>query len=619
MSTKIASLFAEIGADTTGFEAGAKKTKSGMTDLGKLFNSVLPPSITQFLTLGGAIGGMSAALAYSVKQAAEAERVDAQLAAALESTHGAAGMSAKALEDMAISLSHVSMMDDEAIKKGEALLLTFTKVGKDVFPGAMQAALDMSTALGTDLQSSVIQLGKALNDPIRGVTALQRVGVSFTESQRDQIKTLVETGHALEAQKLILDELSTEFGGQAAAAADTYAGSVAQMQNELNNLAEEVGKNAAPAMSDFNKQVTEAARGWQEFLRFFRSQSEIREIQIKLHAAAGATKDLTYYAEQATGIWALQQRVLNGTASEMENYEDAGVRAAERVSAANEDTVASVGEIDEAYKALEAANAESLDMMINLTGINKDFAASQDDITKQQANIKAEIDTLIAQGWSPLSEKVQDLQKDYDDLGLKYAENATEHQNRLTTILTDMTLEKIAMQDGVAGFSAAEAEKALAVAQTTGVVDAEAIKQQVAFDQVSTAVANGTIKVAEMKSLLELMVDREWTIDVALNMLQRGYAGYGNGLSYATGDLQYQNQHAAGGSFRIPMAYGNEGFRLGNGDTASGGELIKISPNGSSDDAQVQFAALVMSRMPTARGIAKELARELDMRGMARR
>ena len=73
--------------------------------------------------------------------------------------------------------------------------------------------LDMSVALGQDATQSAIQLGKALNDPVKGVTALRRVGVSFTAAQIKQIKTLVATGKTLQAQKLILRELNQEFGG----------------------------------------------------------------------------------------------------------------------------------------------------------------------------------------------------------------------------------------------------------------------------------------------------------------------------------------------------------------------------------------------------------------------
>ena len=77
----------------------------------------------------------------------------------------------------------------------------------------------MSVALDQDMKSSAIQVGKALNDPVKGMTALSRVGVSFTEKQKDMVKHLEKTGHHLEAQKIILHELKKEFGGSAAAAA----------------------------------------------------------------------------------------------------------------------------------------------------------------------------------------------------------------------------------------------------------------------------------------------------------------------------------------------------------------------------------------------------------------
>jgi phage-related minor tail protein len=109
----------------------------------------------------------------------------------------------------------------ELIINSQNVLLTFTKVrneagkGNDIFTQGTKAALNLSTALGTDLQASTIQVGKALNDPIKGVTALQRVGVSFTAAQKDQIAAMVKSGDTMGAQKLILGELSTEFGGAA--------------------------------------------------------------------------------------------------------------------------------------------------------------------------------------------------------------------------------------------------------------------------------------------------------------------------------------------------------------------------------------------------------------------
>lgn len=168
----------------------------------------------------------------------DAEKAQAQLAAVLKSTGGAAGLSADQLNKMAASLQAVTTFDDEAITGAQSLLLTFTKIGRDVFPQATETVLNMSQALGQDLKSSAVQLGKALNDPIQGVTALQRVGVSFTDTQKDLIKSLVETGRQSEAQKLILAELETEFGNSARAARDTLGGALQGLKNDFENLLE---------------------------------------------------------------------------------------------------------------------------------------------------------------------------------------------------------------------------------------------------------------------------------------------------------------------------------------------------------------------------------------------
>lgn len=77
---------------------------------------------------------------------------------------------------------------------------------------------------GQDLRSSAVQLGKALEDPVQGITALRRVEVSFSASQRELIGTLVETGQVAEAQRLILDALERQVGGAGTAKASGLTG-----------------------------------------------------------------------------------------------------------------------------------------------------------------------------------------------------------------------------------------------------------------------------------------------------------------------------------------------------------------------------------------------------------
>jgi len=146
----------------------------------------------------GAIIGLGAALEYSVEQAMAAEEVQAQLEAVLKSTGGVAGVTAEYAEELAYRMSQVTRFDDEAILSGEALMLTFTNISDDVFPHAIEMAMNMSQSLEQDLNSSVIQLGKALQDPVGGLTALKKSGVNVNEEFIEMIKSIMGDSDALE-------------------------------------------------------------------------------------------------------------------------------------------------------------------------------------------------------------------------------------------------------------------------------------------------------------------------------------------------------------------------------------------------------------------------------------
>ena len=187
------------------------------------------------LTIG--MAGLTAAIGYTIKAAEESRRIMAQTNAVLKSTGYAAGVTATQISSLATEFSEMTNFDDEAVQSAENLILTFTNINKKIFPETTAIVLDMSAALGQDFKSSAIQVGKALQDPITGLTALRRVGVNFTDAQKDQIKAMVESGRVMEAQKVILKELETEFGGSAKA----QASGIKILRNALQNLAEDTG------------------------------------------------------------------------------------------------------------------------------------------------------------------------------------------------------------------------------------------------------------------------------------------------------------------------------------------------------------------------------------------
>jgi len=232
------------GRDNTG--SAFASAGGALSKIGNIAAGILASQVFTKLAQGAMEFGQSV-----FTEAMDAQLGLAQLDAVLKSTAGASGMTKEAIIGLADSLSGVTRYSDDAILAGENMLLTFTNIGADVFPGATQAILDMSTALGQDMQSSAIQLGKALNDPVAGVTALQRVGVKLTEEQKKQVESFMKVNDIASAQKVILGELATEFGGSAAAAGKTFAGQMDILKNKVNNLKEGLGLKLMPTIQTF--------------------------------------------------------------------------------------------------------------------------------------------------------------------------------------------------------------------------------------------------------------------------------------------------------------------------------------------------------------------------------
>jgi hypothetical protein len=228
-------------------EEGAAAVKSATDQLKKSFDNTSKSATGLDKAMGSlkkaavayiSVQTVSTVLKKIVEESSTAQFAQAQLEAALKSTGGVAGQTSEALNAHAAALQKVSIFGDDTVKKSQALLLTFTKIGGDTFPRATQSIVDMATAMGTDLQGATIQIGKALNDPILGVTALGRAGVQFSESQKAMIKSLVETNQLADAQNIILKELETQFGGSAQAARNTLGGAMAALNNAFGDLFE---------------------------------------------------------------------------------------------------------------------------------------------------------------------------------------------------------------------------------------------------------------------------------------------------------------------------------------------------------------------------------------------
>lgn len=245
---------AEDSATATFQKVGKEAQGLGkvLGDVGKIAGGFLAANV-----VAGVGQKLSGFIGDSIKAAQESKEVNAQLEAVLKSTGNAAGLSADHIRDRAAQLEKASKFEDEAILNGQNLLLTFTNIKGTRFDEATQTMLDMAQALGTDAAGSAIQLGKALNDPKEGISALTRVGVTFTEEQKNQIEAMQEAGDIAGAQGVILAELNKEFGGSAKAASDA-AGANEKYKDRMNDLQEQIGTKMLPIQMKLKEVQAEA-------------------------------------------------------------------------------------------------------------------------------------------------------------------------------------------------------------------------------------------------------------------------------------------------------------------------------------------------------------------------
>jgi len=208
--------------------------------------------------IAGAAGGFAAGsfLKGSLEAINAQIKAEQKLGAVLKATGGAAGFSAEQLAAHAAAMQKVTVFGDEVILNAQAILATFTKINGDQFSAATEAAMNLSTVMGVDLDGAVKQVGKALNDPVQGLSALSRIGVQFTEQQKQQIKALSESGRAMEAQQIILGELEKKFGGAARAMAQGPAGAMKQAANAFGDFKELIGAQLLPVLGAAAQRTT---------------------------------------------------------------------------------------------------------------------------------------------------------------------------------------------------------------------------------------------------------------------------------------------------------------------------------------------------------------------------
>ena len=319
LNVEILGEFKKLTAATQGAQTSLQKLQDGVGGIAK--------------GIGRTVGALAVTLGFtsivqgfkdSVQAAEEAQVANDRIDAIAESMNEFGNKTAqvtKRIKDFAEANALSVGVDDEVIKATQAKLLTFRELTKtaDVMGGSFDratiAAIDMAAAGFGEATSNATQLGKALNDPIAGITALNRAGIQFTDDQKALIASLVESGNILQAQDMILSEIESQVGGTSAATVTASE----RMSIAFGEVQESIGTVLMPAMEalsdwlvdtvpdiqNFFKELmdptTEVGEAWQNLGAVFTSTTDQFNKMLAVFGMSGiAFKDVLNFVTQLT-------------------------------------------------------------------------------------------------------------------------------------------------------------------------------------------------------------------------------------------------------------------------------------------------------------------------------
>jgi len=427
-------------------------------------------------------------------------------------------------------------------------------VSYDTLKNAMKLAVKNGIAPNIESIAALSDEYNSLKDPVKqGQLLLDKFGKSGLEMQR----VMVLGGDALR-------KMSSEMSGglvltqENIDASEEYRKNVDELSDSWKAFITELGNNALPvlndlmpAMKDSTKEIKEQVKWW-EF------------IVPPIGAAHTAIIEITNYMEQKD-LGAIM-----------------GKSFREAATAADESTAAIIDQ-ETAMKNLSEANQNFLSGMQNIQSAEEGYASKSKTLTDERIQLEQDRADAIAAGWWMSSEKVKDYDAALEENKQKVIDNEAEHKRANSEILLGLAERKF-MQDGI--LDDAEFNWLLDKGVAWGVYSATAIEEMKKAEDEIAILTNGLNGLPTAK-------------DIRINVITSG----GAILDLANSPVQAPrgtHKNAAGGDFLIPMSYGNEGFRMGNGDTASGGERVSITPRGGNPNADV-IAAIERNRVSEER------------------
>lgn len=233
MADKAASLPGPLGA----IGARAAAAASGLSAI-----NVAAVAATASLAL------LTAGLMAAVREGAQAEIEFLRIQAVVKATGSAAGLTAEQVAAAAGEITRNTLATGDASAAAATKLLTFKSVQRETFTEALKLSQDLAAVGFGSMESAATQLGRALEDPVNGISALRRAGVSFSAVQKQQIKDFMEAGQQAKAQALVLSVLRQQVGGAGEAEAAGLVGAYHRLSESVAEFLENIG-NSGPVQA----------------------------------------------------------------------------------------------------------------------------------------------------------------------------------------------------------------------------------------------------------------------------------------------------------------------------------------------------------------------------------
>ena len=551
----------KVSTSLDGLGNAGNKSISPLDKLKSGLQGLIGASLGSIGVLGILVTGLTKLVEFlkQSEKAAVASNVElAKSEAILKATGYAANTTSAELQKMAKELSVLTGVDDETITSAQSMLLTFRNIGREALPRATTAALDLSTTFG-GLDGASKQLGKALNDPIKGMTALSRSGVQFTEEQKKMIEGFMAVNDIASAQNIILTEVEKQVGGTAEAMEKATDGA-AKAQNAYENMQEAIGQDLIPIQRAWNEML---AKTYTTITENIESSRKYKTALVENARAMGISEEaIQQYLQGSRKLPPELEKIVTDTllAGEVTAEVDKQMRdLGYTLDATSGKWVKNAKSIEEDTEAMTKANEETIKGVEKFTKLYETGEEKISELYGKRTELENDLQRLRSQGYSDEGENIKEVVGKMGEVDAAIQKTKDEFDKATNQIIFDYSLQMLAAD----GLTKKEMEGILTWGRNVGLFSDNAI----------TAFNSAMLSAQQLSDTIQAIPDKTINVNVVTRQYSEDYRSRG-----IEGGLMGGRGYAEGASFTVPPGYPNDSFPM----RVESGEHVQVTPKGKS-------------------------------------